>query len=63
MLAINKKADERAVSIEDVEAWVGVKDGANAPLNYENVAKMLRKMEEVYESKKFKLFSQILLSV
>lgn len=53
MYAINKKTGEHTVKVQDVEAWVGVKDGTVAPLNYEYAAKMLRKMEEVYKSKNF----------
>ncbi|WP_103108604.1 hypothetical protein [Brevibacillus reuszeri] len=53
MYAINKKVGQHTVSVADVEAWVGVKDGTVAPLNYEFAAKLLRKMDEVYASKNY----------
>ncbi|MDC0764243.1 hypothetical protein POF51_26340 [Brevibacillus sp. AG] len=52
-LAINKKVGQHVVSVQDVEAWVGIKDGTVAPLNYEYATKLLRKMEEVYATKNY----------
>ncbi|GED32385.1 hypothetical protein P9G84_13745 [Brevibacillus centrosporus] len=53
MYAINKKTGQHVVTVQDIESWVGVKDGTVAPLNYDFAAKLLRKMDEVYASKNY----------